>query len=251
MPQNKSYFQKADMYDYLSNCYKYTDPNKYITYYKKHLKYRQLAEQSISETRLPEQNGVYKPALIRLIHASIDASEVDIYVNSIRVLKAFPYKEVSTYLPLPAGKYQIDIYPAGNMVSTVLSRKVVIEDGKVYSLIFSGQAKNLKWLAVEGQLFVPRGEAKLRFIHLSNDTPTVDIAVKDRDVIFSNVSYRKATSYLGLSPMNIDLEVRIAGSHNIALPMPEVQLEMNNIYTILLIGSLTDGSELEALMTLG
>lgn len=83
---------------------------------------------------------------------------------------------------------------------------------------------------------VPLNEAKVRFIHLSPDTPPLDIAVKDRDVIFPKVSYKQATEYLGLTPMTVDLEVRMSGSKEIVLPMSKVQFKTNDSYTIVFLG---------------
>ncbi|MFE8695815.1 DUF4397 domain-containing protein [Cytobacillus sp. FJAT-53684] len=254
MSENKDqhhHFQKAGIYDLLANYYKYSDPNKHIAYYQKHLKYIHLAAHSMRTNSLPQPNGAMYPAKVRFIHASTDASNVDIYVNSIKVLKDLPYKEVSDYLTLPTGKYQVDIYPAGTMVSTILSRKIIIAQGKCYTFIATGVVKNLKWVVLEDEPHVPHGETKIRFIHLSSDTPAVDIAVKNRDIIFSNISFRKFTSYLGLFPMTVDLEARVAGSNNIALSIPQLKLEKNKIYSILIVGSVTDDPELEAILILG
>lgn len=251
MSQNrdhKDYFQKAGMYDLLANYYKYLDPNKHIAYYQKHLKYMNLALQTMRTSMVPEQHVSTQPAKVRFVNASMDASNVDIYVNGIRVLKDFPFKEMSSYLSLPAGKYQIDIYPAGNMVSTILSRKVVINQGKHYTLIFAGGVKNLRWVVLEDNPLVPRGETKVKFIHLSHDAPALDIAVKDRDVIFSNLGFRQHTNYFALSPMTVDFEARIAGSSNIALSIPQVQLEPKNTYTILIVGSSVNEHGLEAII---
>ena len=43
----------------------------------------------------------------------------------------------------------------------------------------------MRLLVFENQPRVPINESKVRFIHLSPDTPPLDIAVKDRDVDFS------------------------------------------------------------------
>ena len=243
-----SHFQKAGQYDLLANYYKYIDPAKHIAYYQKHLQYMALAAHSMRTQMNPHASGGILPGKIRFIHGSIDASNVDIYINGSKILKDFPFKETSTYLSLPAGKYQVDIYPAGTMVSTVLSRKIVVGQGKSYTLLFSGSSKNLKWLALEDDHHGPYGETKVRFIHAAHDAPAFDIAVENRDVIFSNIAYRKFTTYLGLSPMTVDLEARVAGSKNVALSIPHVRLEPNKVYSILLVGSVADEPELEAIM---
>lgn len=251
MSQNRNqkyYFQKAGMYDLLANYYKYLDPNKHIAYYQKHLKYMNFALQFMRTSMIPEHHVHAQSAKVRFVHASLDASNVDIYVNGIRILRDFPYKDMSNYISLPAGKYQIDIYPAGNMVSTILSRKVTVNQGRHYTLIFTGEVKKLKWVVLEDIPAVPRGETKIRFIHLSHDTPALDIAVKNRDVIFSNIGFRQHTNYLGLFPMTVNLEARIAGSVNIVLSMPQVQLEPNIAYTILIVGSSVNEHGLEAII---
>ncbi|MBU8878938.1 DUF4397 domain-containing protein [Bacillus sp. FJAT-29790] len=251
MSQNRNqheYFQKAAMYDLLANYYKYTDPNKHIAYYQQHLQNINLALQTM---RTNMTQSATHPAKIRFVQASFDTPNVDIYVNGTKVLKDFPYKEVSNYLSLHAGKYQIDIYPAGNMVSTILSRKVVVEPGKHYTLITAGSADKLKWVVLEDNLRIPRGETKVRFIHLSPDASAVDIAVKNGDVIFPQVSFRHATGYLGLSPMIVNLEARAAGTTDAVLTMPPIQFKPNEGYSILMIGSVKGEPALEAFVING
>jgi hypothetical protein len=94
----------------------------------------------------------------------------------------------------------------------------------------------MRLLVYHNQSEVPANEAKVRFIHLSPDTSALDIAVKDRDVIFPKVSYKQATEYLPLSPMTVDLEAREAGSKNVILPMPKVHFKANETYSIVFVG---------------
>lgn len=250
MSQKRNYddfFQKASKYELLANYFKYTDPNKHIAYYQKHLHYMNMATQ-IMRTQAMTNLTPGGSGKVRFVHAAIDAPKVDIYIDGFRILKDFSYKEVSNYLPVPAGKHQIDIYPSGNMVSTVLSRKVIVENGKLYTFIPNGPVKNLKWLSLEDNPLVPMGETKVRFVHLSQDAPAIDIAVKDRDVIFSNLAYRKFTNYLALTPMTLDLDARITGTSTVALSMPQLQFKQNKAYSVLMIGSTAGEPELEALI---
>ncbi|MFO1444735.1 DUF4397 domain-containing protein [Bacillus sp. Bva_UNVM-123] len=245
----QDFFRIAEMYDLLANYNKYVNPTKYIAYYQQHLHYMNLASQAMRSLEIFEQQRfAAQQARVRFVHGSFNTSNVDIYINGIRVLKDFSIKDHSSYLALSAGKHQVDIYPAGNMVSTILSRKIIIEQGKGYTFIFSGDTKKLKWLAVEDDLFVSNVETKVRVIHLAHDTPTLDIAVKDRDILFPHLSYRQHTSYLRLSPMTVNLEARIAGSNEIVLLLPQTQLNPNKNYSIIIIGSIKDEPKLEALI---
>ncbi|MBS4190909.1 DUF4397 domain-containing protein [Bacillus sp. FJAT-49705] len=244
-------FQKAVKSDLLANYYKYSDPNKHIAYYQKHLHYMNMATHYLRSNMMSNHQNINGSGKIRFVHASTDAKNVDIYINGIRILRDFSFKEISNYMSIPIGKHQVDIYPAGNMVSTILSRKIKIEQDRLYTFISTGFVKNIKWVTLEDDPRVPKRETKVRFVHLSPDSPEMDIAVKDRDVLFSNLSFRKSTSYLGLSPMIVDLEARISGSSNIVLPFPQIQLKPNRAYSILLIGLAASEPKLEAIIIKG
>lgn len=235
------YLQKAAMYDLLAGVYKYTNPNLHMHFYLKHYKYMNKA---MSLMRSPAQVNPGN-AQVRFLHTSTDSPNVDVYVNGSRVIKDLAFKQVSQNLPLRAGKYHIDIYPAGNMVDSVLNKNITVEEGNSYTLTTIDSIKKMRMLVFLNQPEVPVNEAKVRFIHLSPDSSTLDIAVKDRDVIFPMVSYKQATEYLGLTPMTVDLEVRAAGSKNILLPLPKVSFKPNKSYTIVFLGQLAGSPEFQ------
>ncbi|WP_044022124.1 DUF4397 domain-containing protein [Bacillus sp. SG-1] len=245
MTHREPYLQKAAMYDLLSMYYKYSDPRLHIHYYHKHLKNMQKA---IYGTRDRQQS---RPAQVRVLHAVPDAPNVDVYVNGTKALGNLAFKDISEFMALPAGKYHIDIYPAGTSVSTVISKRVTVESGKIYTLAAVGKGNKLQLLPFITDPFVPSGETKVRFIHLSPNAPAVDIAVKKGDVIFPKVSFKQATDYLGLTPMTVNLEVRAAGTKDVALALPNVALKPNQAYTIFAVGLLGETPELEVLMVKG
>jgi hypothetical protein len=238
------YLQKAAMYDMLAQFYKYSNPNLHMHYYLKHFKYMNKANNWMRVNASPIQ----EEARIRVLHTSHDAINVDIYINGSRMIKDLPFKHVSNFLALKAGKYHIDIYPSGNMVDSVLNKSISVESGKSYTLATIDHSKKMRLLIYPNQPEVPANEAKVRFIHLSQDSPVMDIAVKDRDVIFPNVSYKQSTEYLGLTPMTVDLETREAGTRNIILPLPKVQFKANEAYTVVFLGLTQDKPELEAII---
>ncbi|WP_264738301.1 DUF4397 domain-containing protein [Cytobacillus firmus] len=244
------YFQRAAKYDLLAQYFKYIDPAQHIAYYHKHLHCLNQAFQMMrTKNKQPSvkvQEG--QQSKVRIFHGSPDAGQVDIYVNGTRILKDFHYKEASGYASLPAGKHQIDIYRAGNMVSTLLSRKIIAAAGKAYTIAAAGIASKLKLVILEDHPEVPAGETKVRFAHLSADAPAVDIAVKNRDVVFPNIAYRQASKYLALTPMTVDLEARIAGTPNTALSIPRMLFKSDQAYTLLAVGSVANEPVLEAIL---
>ncbi|ETI68425.1 DUF4397 domain-containing protein [Neobacillus vireti] len=235
------YLQKAAMYDLLAQFYKYSNPGLHMHFYLKHYKNMNKA----MDMMRTHSQTYQEEAKIRVLHTSHDASNVDIYINGKRMIRDLPFKNVSTDIPLRAGKYHIDIYPAGNMVDSVLNKKITMEPGKSYTLATIDHVKKMRLLMFENLPQVPANEAKVRFIHLSPDTQPLDIAVKDRDIVFPNLTYKQATEYLALTPMTVDLEVREAGSETIILPIPQLQFRANESCTIVFVGLTKDKPEFQ------
>ena len=247
MSQKRShddYWQKAAMYDFLGQYYKYSNPNLHMEYYLKHLKYMRKA----NEASRHQQQVVIKDAAIRFLHTSYNAPNIDVYINGNRLVKDLPYRQVSHVLALKPGKYHIDLYPTGNMTDSVLNKKVTIDAGKSYTLAAIDSVKKMRLLSYENQPAVPWNESKVRFIHLSPDAGPLDIAVKNRDVVFPNIAYKQATDYLGLTPMTVDLETRQAGTRNVILPLPHAQFKPNDAYTIAIIGLAEEKPEIQAII---
>lgn len=235
------YLQKAAMYDLLSQFYKYSFPNLHMQYYLKHIKYMDKA----MNTLRTNPQTLQLEARVRFLHTSPDSPNVDVYIDGQRVIRDLPFKNVSSILSLRAGKHHVDIYPTGNMVDSVLNKKITVEPGKSYTLAAIDSIKKMRLLVFQNQPTVPVNESKVRFIHLSPDTPPLDIAVKDRDVIFPKVSYKQATEYLGLTPMTVDLEARDSDNKNVLLPMSRAQFRANEIYTIVFVGLANDKPEFQ------
>lgn len=238
--------EKAAKYELLSQFYKYTNPSLHIHYYLTHLNSMNKAFQLKSHFPDSLQNNMSE-AKIRILHASPDTPNIDFYVNSNCFSKEVQYKKITEYLLLPKGKHQIDLFPTDNKGSSLLSKEITIEPGKSYTVAIIGKVKNLCLAPYLNQPEVPPEEAKIRFLHLSPDVPQLDIAVKNRDIVFPNISYKKVTDYLGLTPMTIDLEVRKAGTKNVILPMPKSKFLSNQAYTIVLVGFIKEKLEIEAL----
>ncbi|WP_079509454.1 DUF4397 domain-containing protein [Mesobacillus jeotgali] len=245
------YLQKAAMYDLLANYYKYIDPNMHVLYYHKHLRNLNKAVQLMRTNGSPISTANSSPSMLRFLHASPELKAVDIYLNGSRVLRDFDYKNNSSHMQLEPGKYQVDIYPAGESVSTFISKKITVEPGRINTAAITGPANKLRLLTFEDYPHTPVGETKVRFIHLSHDAPAVDIAGLNGDIIFPDVSYKQATTYLPLTPMTVTLEAKVAGTKNTVLTIPNIKLEPNNSYTIVAVGTAKGEPPLEVLLLQG
>jgi hypothetical protein len=84
--------------------------------------------------------------------------------------------------------------------------------------------------------------AQVRVAHLSYDAPAVDIAPDGGDALIEGLEYPNDTGYLDLPGGAYDLEIRPAGTMDVAFDIPEVTVDNGTSYTVFAVGSLGDGS---------
>ena len=231
----ESSYLKAKEYDLLSQYYKYTNPNLSIKYYYRHLHYmNQLSQQEPIQLNRDERDTLGK---LRFLHALPIVNSIDLYLNGTRIFKDIPSKSVSHYLSLPKGKYQIDLYPSGQLHTVLVSRKIQIKEGVPYTLIAAGNKQTSSLFSIEDNHFLPHKETKLNCLNLNPDSDGIDIAVTGGDTIFSNLAYKKPSHYLGLTPMTIEFLVKCTRSKELILDPFSAKLHADQIYTMAIVSS--------------
>ena len=230
-----SYYNKAEEYDLLSQYYKYRDSDLYIKYYYRHLHYRnKISGQRNIHTKSREHTALGK---IRFFHTIPNVKNVDFYLNGIRIFKEVPAKTASHYLSLPEGKYQIDIYPSGQLHTALLSRKLEFKKGTPYTIIAAGNEVTHSLFSIEDNHILPAKETKINCLNLNPNSSGIDVAVTGGDTIFTNLTYKKPSSYLGLTPMTIEFLVKDTKSKSLLLDPFSVSLHPDIIYTMIIVSS--------------
>jgi len=191
----------------------------------------------------PAASGPVADVSLRVAHLSPDAPAVDVLVNGEVALSGVSFPEFSDYLAVPAGEYRIQVTPAGANDVVVIDATLTLESGGVYTVAATGLLAHgdLQPLVIGDQV-TTSSRSNVRFIHLSPDAPGVDIAVAGGDVVFPDVTFREGSGYAELPGGTYDLEVRVAGTQTVALPVPGVTIMDGMNYTIYAIGLLSDGS---------
>ncbi|MCG1021071.1 DUF4397 domain-containing protein [Sutcliffiella horikoshii] len=233
---NEEHYYRAAQYQLLADYFKYLDPEKHIHFYKMH--YIHLHKWLHNEPNLKaEKRTTESYAKIRFIHASPEAPSLDVYIDNEVVSRDLRYKNSSVYVDTKQLDIQISAYSSGSTESPLITGVIQVKPDISYTLAIAGSVDNLQLIMIEDDPSVPQSEAKMRFWHLSPSAPAVDIAVKKGDVVFSDISFTELSEYLGLTPMTVDLEVRIAGTKEVVLPLNRVSLKPDLAYTIIAIGS--------------
>jgi hypothetical protein len=188
-------------------------------------------------------------AMVRVMHASPDAPAVDVCVNGSAAFSNLAFPEATKYAELAAGSYDVAVYATGsNCTGTaVMDAKGLALDAKPYTVLAIGKLAEIKPLVLEDNLQKPEaGNAHVRFVHASPDTPAVDITTKDGTKIFSNIAFGGATDFTPVPAGMYDLQARVAGTDTVGLDVPGVSLEDGKIYTIVATGLLNGEPKLAA-----
>ena len=245
------YAFKATMYDQIANYYKYTHPELFVTYYYKHVDYVQklipLLIQTTSSTIQTNYSAIVS-SFIRVFHSSPDSPPIDVVIDGNETFNHINYKSATQYASLTSGTHSLDVYQTGDRSNPILSVNLPVEPNIFYTVAAAGNNENLTLSTYIDNTFLPRNESKVRFIHLTTDLPALDLAVKDGDVVFGNVSYDELSDYLPLSPMTVDLDVRLAGTKDVVLSLPNLKFEPNKIYHLILTGRMNGERILEAII---
>jgi len=180
-------------------------------------------------------------AMIRVLHASPDAPAVDIYVNDALVdgWSNVPFGTLSDYMAVPADSYHVKVYATGDTTTAVIDTDVNVAAGKSYTIAASGLLadNSLKAYVFNDNPTLTNNKALVRVVHLSPDAPAVDVAPDGGDALISDLAFPDATDYAALDAGNYDLEVRVAGTMNVALDLDPIDLGAGKAYSVFAIGS--------------
>lgn len=185
-------------------------------------------------------------ARVMAVHASPDAPAVDLLVDGTIAGSGLAYPNNTGYLTVNAGTRNVKVNVAGTS-NTVIDANLPVLGGVNYSVFAIGAVASIGALVVTDDLTAPAsGKAHVRFVHLSPDAPAVDVAVTGGSVVFADRAFQQYTAFTPLDAGTYDLEVRLAGTSTVVLPLPGIALTAGKIYTVFAKGFVS-GSGAQAL----
>ena len=184
----------------------------------------------VAALAVPVAADEHDTAMVRVVHASPDAPNVDVWVDGETVLTDVPFTAVSDYLSVPAGTYNIQVTATGD-TTPVIEADLEFSAGTATTIAAHGLLADITAAVFTDDIATADGQAKLRAIHLSPSAPAdVDIAVTGGDVVVPGLAYPEASGYLTLDAGDYPLEIRAAGDTAAALQF-DVTLAANTNYT--------------------
>lgn len=173
-------------------------------------------------------------ANVMVVHAAPDAPAIDVLIdNNQENTVDLTYRNNIGYFDVESGTRNVEINPAGSS-TTILNADVDFSVNDYYSIFVIDSLDRLTLLVVEDDLSTPRdGKAHVRFIHLASGAPAVDVAVASSgDVVFNDIDFKEGTGFTSIDAGSYNLDLRLAGTQNVALVLPTTTFEEGKSYTL-------------------
>ncbi len=172
-----------------------------------------------------------------VVHASADAPNLDVFANTGLVVQNFAYGADTGYYATQSGTYNFQVAVTATATALV-SQDITMAPDKAYSVFIIDSFSKIKLTAVEDNFTAPPGDSvRIRFLHFSPDAPAVDIVSGGTTVLAGNRSFNdqaanaELTQFITVAAGTYNLDVRLAGTSTILLPLSNTVLAGGKVYT--------------------
>jgi len=179
-------------------------------------------------------------AKVRVLHGSPDAPAVDVVVDGAKVLTAVPFGVISDYLTVPAGAHRVQVFATGTTTGAVIDANLTLAAGNAYTVAATNAVAKIEAQVIVDDPMASCSTAKVRAVHLSADAPAVDVAVHGSAAdaaLVKGLVYPKNTGYMAVKAGAYDLDVRLAGTTTVALPLGTLNVADCTSYSVFVVGS--------------
>ena len=180
-------------------------------------------------------------SFIRFVHGSPDAPAVDVYVNGNLAFESLAFKTITAYVPTRIGAVLVQVVAHGAALTqgpAVLSTTVNTRAAGEYSVIAVGKLAKIAPMVLQDDNTIGNpAKSKMRLVHLSPDSPPIDIVSGQNDLtLFSNAVYKAATKYVEVEPAQYAFVIRPAGTSVNKLDVRGLNLDAASVTTIYVFG---------------
>jgi len=177
-------------------------------------------------------------ARLRVVHASPDAPNVDVYVDGAKVLTNVAYKAASGYLSVPAGSHNVKVNATGT-ATTVIDVTSTLAAGSDYTAMATDFVADITPLLLADTNTAPAaGKVKVRLVHAAPSAGVVDIyvTVPGADLAtatptLTNIPFQAVSGYLEVPAGDYQVRITAAGTKTVALDSGTLTLAAGQIRT--------------------
>lgn len=188
---------------------------------------------------------------IRILHSIIDAQNIDVYMNNVKIVSNLSYGHFSQYLKVSPGFYEIKIYKVGDKSTPILAQNAYLKYNSIYTIAATNYVKKAEILTIlEPKGPTIKNKLFFRFVNLSPDSKMLNISILNGSTLFKNISFKTITDYIALTPARYTFQIKDSVTNKLILNVPNIILKSNRFYSIYTIGLVDKKPKIEALIPL-
>ncbi|CAN5815266.1 hypothetical protein BH24CHL4_BH24CHL4_10590 [soil metagenome] len=184
-------------------------------------------------------------ACLRVVHGSLDAVAVDIYVEDALVVENLEPGMATEFFVVPPGDGRsVKLVTAGGTTDDfVVDVGVDLHGGEAREVVVAGNVTDLKAVNESVDLSpLSVGQARLRLVQGSADSGDIDFLVVDGDEIFGGVGFESFTDYVLVDAGEYAFLARQSNGDSVLFRGESIVLEAGMVYTGVTAGSVDGGS---------
>lgn len=186
-----------------------------------------------------------KTAKLTIVHAAPGTPELSFFIDKLKAnSKALTYATALDYISVKTGKKEFNVTKKDGTESLVKGNFDLAAD-KSYSVFVADKTANAL-VFVSDDLTAPAADkAKIRFINLSPDAGTIDLAITGKtETLIAKRAFKETSEFINTDTgAEINFEIRANGTTTVLATLPKVKIEKGKIYTIWAKGVKTTSTE--------
>lgn len=170
---------------------------------------------------------------VLLINSASSSASINLYCTGNK-LNSVPlsYGNTTGYKSVSSGVRNIQVKANGSNTLLATNSIHLLRDSS-YTLFVYESNNATSTVIAEDDLSIPSfGNAKVKFANMSSGLSSADLVITNGPTIASSVSFGTVGSYAELKAGTYNLVVRLHGTSNILLTIPNVRMDNGKIYTI-------------------
>ncbi|ADU30215.1 DUF4397 domain-containing protein [Evansella cellulosilytica] len=185
-------------------------------------------------------NQLEEAVSLRVIHSSVDAPNIDVYINKDKAFGEITFQQLTDYATLQKGTYKVKIYTNGadpKREKPIVSKKIKVKNGEAFTLAIIDEKDSVDMMVINDNNHSNNDSPQLRLVHLSPDTYSLDVYCKE-NIMIENISYLEVANYKELGGNQFDVEIKQHGKDEVIYEIPNLQLADKSSYSIYAVGLL-------------
>lgn len=205
-------------------------------------------------SRLASAHTACPPSYIRILNVYPCYPAVDVFVNGNLIANNLAYKQFAGYFTVAPCTYHIKVISSGNKKECLIAEACIQSCPKsAMTIAVVGGCAGVLGIAEEYnpcRRMRNRCKAYVRFVNLSANSPSLDVAITGGVRLFENVPYTAHTRYVPIDPGTYEMQLKPAGSNQQGIATQPIELMQCTAATVYAVGNAVGEPPLEAVVSM-